>query len=64
MNPSELRMMWMSQYNPNERITLEDNASFFNPNIGLSVMEDINQQQHQQQQQAMVSSMLAISNLE
>ncbi|XP_011293988.1 polycomb protein Sfmbt isoform X2 [Musca domestica] len=61
MNPSELRMMWMSQYNPNERITLEDNASFFNPNIGLSVMEDINQQQHQQQQQAMdVNSMMNI----
>lgn len=44
MNPSELRMMWMSQYNP-ERISLEDAASFFHPTVGLSVMDDMTQQQ-------------------
>uniref|UniRef100_A0A1I8QD80 FCS-type domain-containing protein n=1 Tax=Stomoxys calcitrans TaxID=35570 RepID=A0A1I8QD80_STOCA len=44
MNPSELRMMWMSQYNP-ERMSLEDAASFFHPNVGLSVMDDMSQQQ-------------------
>ncbi|KAI8124851.1 hypothetical protein FF38_03782 [Lucilia cuprina] len=43
MNPSELRMMWMSQYNP-ERISLED-ATFFHPTVGLSVMDDLTQQQ-------------------
>lgn len=44
MNPSELRMMWMSQYNP-ERISLEDATSFFHPTVGLSVMDDLTQQQ-------------------
>ena len=44
MNPSELRMMWMSQYNP-ERISLEDAASYFGQSsVGLSVMDDSNQQ--------------------
>lgn len=43
MNPSELRMMWMSQYNP-ERISLEDTSSFFHPTVGLSVMDDLTQQ--------------------
>lgn len=41
MNPSELRMMWMSQYNA-DRLSLEDGASYFgHPSVGLSVMEDI-----------------------
>ncbi|XP_054741793.1 polycomb protein Sfmbt isoform X1 [Anastrepha obliqua] len=41
MNPSELRMMWMSHYNP-ERITVEDAPSFFgHPSVGLSVMDDL-----------------------
>ncbi|XP_073826823.1 scm-related gene containing four mbt domains isoform X2 [Musca autumnalis] len=65
MNPSELRMMWMSQYNPNERISLEDAATFFNPNIGLSVMDDIGQQQqqHQQQQQQQTMDVNSMMNL-
>lgn len=30
MNPSELTMMWMNQYNP-DRISLEEATSFFHP---------------------------------
>ncbi|XP_020716101.1 polycomb protein Sfmbt isoform X3 [Ceratitis capitata] len=45
MNPSELRMMWMSTYNP-ERITVEDAPSFFgHPSVGLSVMDDLSSHQ-------------------
>uniref|UniRef100_A0A034V9Q9 Polycomb protein Sfmbt n=1 Tax=Bactrocera dorsalis TaxID=27457 RepID=A0A034V9Q9_BACDO len=45
MNPSELRMMWMSHYNP-ERITVEDAPSFFgHPSVGLSVMDDLSSHQ-------------------
>lgn len=44
MNPSELRMMWMSQYNP-DRISIEDPTSFFHQTVGLSVMDDLSQQQ-------------------
>ncbi|XP_017469207.1 PREDICTED: polycomb protein Sfmbt [Rhagoletis zephyria] len=41
MNPSELRMMWMSHYNP-ERITVEDAPSYFgHPSVGLSVMDEL-----------------------
>lgn len=47
MNPSEsLRMMWMSQYNP-DRITLDDAATnFFNPSaMGLTLVDDLNNTQ-------------------
>ncbi|XP_075153132.1 scm-related gene containing four mbt domains isoform X2 [Haematobia irritans] len=54
MNPSELRMMWMSQYNP-ERMSLEDPASFFNPTVGLSVMDDMSQQQSMQDVNSMMN---------
>ncbi|XP_067623071.1 polycomb protein Sfmbt isoform X2 [Eurosta solidaginis] len=45
MNPSELRMMWMSHYNP-ERITIEDANSYFgHSSVGLSVMDDLSSHQ-------------------
>ncbi|XP_037958251.1 polycomb protein Sfmbt isoform X2 [Teleopsis dalmanni] len=44
MNPSEMRMMWMSHYNP-DRISLEDAATLFgHSSVGLSVMDDITHQ--------------------
>ncbi|XP_055917105.1 polycomb protein Sfmbt isoform X1 [Eupeodes corollae] len=55
MNPSELRMMWMSQYNP-DRLSLEDGTSYFShPSVGLSVMEDISQQDNTMDMNPMMS---------
>ncbi|XP_030380492.1 polycomb protein Sfmbt isoform X2 [Scaptodrosophila lebanonensis] len=45
MNPSELRMMWMSSQYNSERISLEDAATMLgHPSVGLSVMEDMTHQ--------------------
>ncbi|XP_055839360.1 polycomb protein Sfmbt-like isoform X2 [Episyrphus balteatus] len=46
MNPSELKMMWMSQYNP-DRLSLEGGTSYFShSSVGVSVMDDISQQEN------------------
>ncbi|XP_055836582.1 polycomb protein Sfmbt-like [Episyrphus balteatus] len=55
MNPSELRMMWMSQYNP-DPLSLEDGTSYLShPSVGLSVMDDISQQSNTMDMNPMMS---------